>query len=1778
MKKKICSILLMMAMIISMFPASAFAVTVDNSYIPGTYIGEAQGLKGKVNVSVTLAERDGNVVISDITATSEKETEEYWNNALGILQTIKSKNGTDGVDTVSSATYSSKGILDATKNALAKASQALSGNGTENDPYVIMNAGQLAAFAVAVDGGNTYEGNYVALGANIDLSTVANWNPIGNESGAGNIFNGTFDGKGHTVSNLTINANVTSGESNHGLFSTLGNKAVVKNLNVTAANIAVENSGDKVRAGILAGGTEKVTPASHSNIGTRIDSCSAIGSVSAVSTNDKLTYAGGIAGTGEIGTAITNCWTDATVSAVARPVSNKNSMAGGIIGNSGNYVLIANCATFGNVYAASPSSTNFGGMAGGIVGMMAGKQYNVYATGDMTIGNGGITQHSWVGALDGEVTSSGMTKDDAGNYTSYPAQGEFRLGGYYASDAVLKVEVYKNNGANLDTTTTLETTADRGSSSKLSTIDKAMVSTPKTKADMVDAAFAETLNGNIKKINELLAAYGIDGVSLREWELSEGRVLPTGNVWVNGEINTSIFASGTGTAEDPYLINTEAQLRAFAGSLNDKIDYTDQHVALGGDITLSQAAWEPVGRSSYLFNGTFDGKGHTVSGMTLGSKDQAFALDKENLYIGFFGVLGPKAVVKDLKLTNVAVHTTFEATAYVGGIAGVMQGSTTKNNYTGAVIDGCSVEGTLSLTGSKGNQFVGGIVGMQYKGAIINSSAKVDASGIVLAGHLAEVGGLVGLNNRGLVANSWSDSTIYGSGSRENGNEGMAVVSNLVACNAGMLVNCYGAGNVTTKEHSTYAGMVSGWVTGIGKSYNCWYNLGSTMVVGKDTNHPLTVNPVESIGTKVSSGVNDEGDAYTGGLVDKMTGYNAKSYEALAGKLNETFTAFPADITVYGLTNTALKNWAYTDGTVTFGTDNPAVAYVQPDCEKVEKPQLKLNDGTWYGRDKDKKSVVKITIANGAITKTEVISGEASGESYTAAAVKAEYKAIYGDFSHYEAADASKFAGGSGTAADPYKIANEAQLRYLAYSINADVDWSDKYFLQTADITLTGGDWQPIGWALNGEVNGKKQAICAYPFRGNYDGGDHTIRGLVIGSAAKPADQMTSGLFGLTSGTLNRNEKVMENDKVIHLSNIHLENIDINAATRYETFTGGLVGSGQNGIFIDNCSVTGKIHVTTSESFARAGGLAASVMRGAVTNSWADVDINAATDTNNVYAGGLYGMDNRVTTINCYALGDVTGNSTNNNKVHIGGFAGQAGGIHINCYAAGDVVSLKSTTDVGILNGRSAGIAIEYNCYYNKEAVLKQGDTVISPAIANGVVTTNATEINVEGRTKTEMSGSEFAALLNSNITDSSLKEAFAAVDRALDRPDLIQKNYYEGNKLSSWPVKNQTGSSGGGAVTPVPSDKDKTTSKPDKEAGSTVATKTTVSNTTTETTKNEQGQNVFKTKASVSKDLGDKLLDQALSNKSDTIEITVKSNDANKNGSGAGTGAADSVKATEVELPKATVNAIAKDTNADLVIKTDNGEVVLDNKTLETIAGAAKGDTVTIVVGENTQLKETQKPAEKIVGKNGTLFDLAAKIGERLLHQFEGGKAHVTLPMPEKLKGKEVLVIYIDDNGLCKILNHSVAKIGAEDYIRFTTTHFSTFAVVDKDKAERTIKEQNAAHVKELMRSAKFKVTTTKTSKKSVKVQVAAKSSKTMISDIKSLGCTVKYQFYRSTKKTAGYKVIKTKAANTFTNTKGTKGTKYYYKARVLVYDGKTLVAKSALRQCGWGSRTWTK
>ena len=341
----------------------------------------------------------------------------------------------------------------------------------------------------------------------------------------------------------------------------------------------------------------------------------------------------------------------------------------------------------------------------------------------------------------------------------------------------------------------------------------------------------------------------------------------------------------------------------------------------------------------------------------------------------------------------------------------------------------------------------------------------------------------------------------------------------------------------------------------------------------------------------------------------------------------------------------------------------------------------------------------------------------------------------------------------------------------------------------------------------------------------------------------------------------------------------------------------------------------------------------------------------------------------------------------------------------------------------------------------------------------------------------------------------------------------------------------------------------------------------TIIKDTKTETVKNEQGEEISRITAKVSDKVADKLADAAVSNKSDTVEITVKSDSGNK------------AEQIELEIPKKALESIAKDTEADLVIKTDIGQVTLDNKTLETIAAEADGDTVKITINENTQLKETQKSVLDIIGDRGHIFDLAAIIGGKYIHDFRGGRAHVTLPVPEKLKGKDIVIIYINDKGICEILNHTVETVGAEEYIRFTTSHFSNFAVVEKTDADKIIDKQNAGKINILIKEIKLKASTSKTSKKNIKVRAGnVKNLNSLIKEAETMGYTVKYKFYRSTEKASKYTAKITKKSSVYINTKGRKGTKYYYKAKVLVYDGKTLIAQTELKQCRYGVRGWSK
>ena len=127
---------------------------------------------------------------------------------------------------------------------------------------------------------------------------------------------------------------------------------------------------------------------------------------------------------------------------------------------------------------------------------------------------------------------------------------------------------------------------------------------------------------------------------------------------------------------------------------------------------------------------------------------------------------------------------------------------------------------------------------------------------------------------------------------------------------------------------------------------------------------------------------------------------------------------------------------------------------------------------------------------------------------------------------------------------------------------------------------------------------------------------------------------------------------------------------------------------------------------------------------------------------------------------------------------------------------------------------------------------------------------------------------------------------------------------------------------------------------------------------------------------------------------------------------------------------------------------------------------------------------------------------------------------------------------------------------------------------VTFKDQVTEPTKEQLDKAAKEAAGDLVLAARSAKLKNGSVKIML-----KGDLKAITDAGYTVKYKFYRSTKKSAGYKAVLTKKAPTYVNTYGKKGTMYYYKARVMIYDKDgNFVAQTALKQCKYANRLWTK
>ncbi len=272
--------------------------------------------------------------------------------------------------------------------------------------------------------------------------------------------------------------------------------------------------------------------------------------------------------------------------------------------------------------------------------------------------------------------------------------------------------------------------------------------------------------------------------------------------------NTTEYAGGFGTAEEPYLIKTATHLRNINLNL-------DKHYKLINDIDLLSVDWSPIGFKNgvySLFSGVFDGNYHVIKNL---ARDTKPAYDSNSLaFQGLFGDV-QDAEIKNLKIENInysysSSNYTDSSWLIVGTIAG---------RCTNTTISNCSSSGNIVDSGNRDNdhaEYIGGIIGEANGNTIINHcSSIVNLKGyhsIIYIGGI--VGNITGSNN--FVSNSYYIGTIYAEGEWSSGRLTCAggIVGHVNNNNYVNVTNCYAISEISV-NHGWYrdAGGIIGTAT-----------------------------------------------------------------------------------------------------------------------------------------------------------------------------------------------------------------------------------------------------------------------------------------------------------------------------------------------------------------------------------------------------------------------------------------------------------------------------------------------------------------------------------------------------------------------------------------------------------------------------------------------------------------------------------------------------------------------------------------------------------------------------------------------------------------------------------------------------------------------------------------------------------------------------------------------------------------------------------------------------
>jgi hypothetical protein len=264
---------------------------------------------------------------------------------------------------------------------------------------------------------------------------------------------------------------------------------------------------------------------------------------------------------------------------------------------------------------------------------------------------------------------------------------------------------------------------------------------------------------------------------------------------------------GVGTQATPYRISTCAQLGEMANNLAG-------YYVLNNNINCGGATFTPVGSSGSPFTGTLDGQDHTITNLNFTT-------------CGIFCNAGGNATIENLNLTG----GTFTDSVYgsaMGTFVGELDGATLSNLHS-----------SLTMTGSSGDQYVGGIAGLIWSGT--NSIANSSYIGsITVPDTDAYIGGLVGYaGSIYSLSNDHATPTII-----LNSGDGYLEVGGLVGANtAHAITNSYSAGSITNSGTITNS-VVGGFAGIFGSSATIQNSFSATSVNGSYTGSGDTAGAV----------------------------------------------------------------------------------------------------------------------------------------------------------------------------------------------------------------------------------------------------------------------------------------------------------------------------------------------------------------------------------------------------------------------------------------------------------------------------------------------------------------------------------------------------------------------------------------------------------------------------------------------------------------------------------------------------------------------------------------------------------------------------------------------------------------------------------------------------------------------------------------------------------------------------------------------------------------------